>query len=88
MTTVKKKAWPDLFEAVLSGKKNFDFRINDFDIEEGDTLVLEEYDPKTKAYTGRKIEKQVTFVAKFDIKDTFWPKEDILEKGIQVISLK
>jgi hypothetical protein len=88
MSIIKKKTWPDMFEAVLLGKKNFDMRLNDFDVAEGDTLVLEEFDPKTQQYTGRKIEKRVTFVGKFDLNKTFWPKEEILEKGIQIISLR
>ena len=36
----------------------------DFDIAEGDTLVLREYDPDKKDYTGREIEKRVTMVLK------------------------
>ena len=52
------------------GKKNYEFRLDDFEINEGDKLVLKEWDPKIKHYTGRKIEKEV------------------IEKGIQIISLK
>ena len=55
MKIIKKKTWPEYFELVLAGKKRFDLRVADFDIEEGDTLVLEEWNPKTKEYTGRKI---------------------------------
>ena len=56
---IKKKTWPEIFELVYSGKKKFDLRMNDFDIKEGDILVLEEWNPKIKKYTGRKIEKKV-----------------------------
>lgn len=62
--------------------------MNDFEVNEGDTLLLEEWDPKTKEYTGRKVEKKVTFVFKFKIDQLFWPKKEIEEKGIQVISLE
>ena len=34
------------------------------------------------------IERKVTYVGKFDLNNSFWPKEEILEKGIQIISLK
>ena len=61
--------------------------MNDFEIKEGDTLALEEWDPKTSQYTGRKIEKEVTRVTKFKIDELFWPKKEIEEKGIQIISL-
>ena len=85
---IEKKTWPDYFKLVKSGKKNFDLRINDFRANEGDILVLKEYDPKKKEYTGRVIEKKITYVGKFKIDKMFWPKKDILEKGLLVISLK
>jgi ASC-1-like (ASCH) protein len=88
MTTIHKKIWPEYFEAISSGKKKFEFRLNDFEIKEGDTLVLEEWDPKTKEYTGRKIDKKVTYVGKFRIDELFWSEGDIKEKGIQIISLE
>ena len=71
MAIVKKKIWPEYFEEVASGKKKFELRLNDFDINEGDTLVLEEWDPNTKSYTGRSIEKKVTYVGKFKIDSLF-----------------
>lgn len=88
MAVIKKKIWPEYFDAVESGKKNYELRLNDFDVKEGDTLVLEEWDPKTKQYTGRETEKIVTYVGKFKLDKLFWPEEQIKEKGIQVISLK
>ncbi|MEK7174676.1 MAG: DUF3850 domain-containing protein [Patescibacteria group bacterium] len=88
MATIRKKAWPEYFAVVASGKKNYDLRLNDFEINEGDMLVLEEWDPEVKEYTGRKLEKKVTYVGKFKMDNLFWPEKDIKEKGIQVISLE
>lgn len=88
MAIIKKKMWPEYFEVMASGKKNYDWRLNDFEINEGDTLVLEEWDPATKQYTGRNLEKKVTYVGKFDLKKSFYPVEEILGKGIQIISLE
>jgi len=88
MAIIKKKAWPEWFEAVVSGKKQYDLRLNDFEVQEGDALVLEEWDPKTKQYTGRSIEKKVSYVGKFKIDDLFWPENEIKEKGLQIISLE
>ena len=88
MVIIKKKIWPEYFEAIVSGKKKYELRLNDFVINEGDTLVLEEWDPKTQKYTGREVEKRVTYVGKFKINNMFWPKEQIEENGIQVISLE
>lgn len=48
MAIINKKIWPEYFDAVASGNKKFELRLNDFDIKEGDTLVLEEWDPKDK----------------------------------------
>jgi len=84
---VRKKIWPEYFDAVNSGKKNYELRLNDFDIKEGDILILDEWDPKTKNYTGRKIEKKVTYVAKFKIDELFWSGQEIKNKGIQIISM-
>lgn len=88
MTTIKKKIWSEYFDDVNSGKKNYELRLNDFEISEGDMLILEEWNPKTKAYTGRKIERKVSYVGRFKIDELFWSKEEILEKGIQIISLE
>lgn len=88
MFIIKKKIWPEYFEAVASGKKKFELRLNDFEINEGDLIVLEEWDPETKEYTGRKIEKKATYVLKCKVDELFWPAEDIKEKGIQIISLE
>lgn len=87
MSIVKKKIWPEYFEAVNSGKKKFELRLADFDIKEGDTLVLEEWDPKIKRHTGRKIEKKVSYVLKFGLND-FNQKKDIEEKGLVVIQME
>jgi len=81
---IKKKIWPKYFELVKSGKKRFELRLADFDIKEGDILLLEEWDPKTKQYTGRKIKKKVDFVLKSNL-DDFGQKKEIKKKGLYVI---
>lgn len=86
MTEVRKKCWPEFFNNILEGKKKFELRLADFEIREGNTLILEEWDPVTKEYTGRKIEKKISFVLHTkDIK--FWNKEDIDKLGFVVMSL-
>ena len=65
--TIKKKIWPEYFEAVVAGKKKYELRLNDFEVKEGDILLLEEWDPKLKKYTGRSVEKKVTYVGKFKL---------------------
>ena len=84
---IKKKIWPEYFELVSSGKKKFELRVANFDIQEGDTLILEEWDPETKKYTGRNIEKKVDYVLKFDL-NKFGQEQEIKEKGLFVIQLE
>ncbi|MDZ4231343.1 MAG: DUF3850 domain-containing protein [Patescibacteria group bacterium] len=87
MAIIKKKIWPEYFELVSPGKKKFELRVADFDISEGDTLVLEEWDPAIKQYTGRQIEKSVDYVLNFKL-DDFGQKEEIEKNGLFVIQLK
>ncbi|MFA4998974.1 MAG: DUF3850 domain-containing protein [Candidatus Paceibacterota bacterium] len=87
MAIIKKKLWPQYFDIIYSGKKRFELRVADFDVKEGDTLILEEWDPETKQYSGRKIEKTVDFVVNFSL-DDFGQGEIIKEKGLVVIQFK
>jgi len=86
--TIKKKTWPDSFAKVLSGDKTFELRLNDWEANEGDTLVLEEWDPETKEYTGRSIEKKIGYVLKMNEIPKFHAQEEIDKYGFMIISLK
>lgn len=84
---IKKKVWPEFFQKIMDGEKNFELRLANFECKPGDILVLKEWDPKTQQDTGRVLEKEATYVLKTkDLK--FWPKEDIEKYGFQIISLK
>ncbi len=85
---IKKKIWPQFFDKVASGDKTFEIRLADFKCSPGDVLVLEEWNPKTKKYTGRKMKKKVTYVARLKSMPQFWPKKDIEKYGLQVIGMK
>jgi len=88
MKTVEKKIDLGFFDDVYSGKKKFELRLNDEDISEGDTLVLKEWNPATKTYTGRVIEKKVTYALVFNPSQSFWPEAEIKEKGLRILSLE
>lgn len=88
MALIKKKILSEYFDTILSGKKTWELRLGDMEVAEGDTLVLQEWNPEKKEYTGREILKEVSYVHKFKIDELFWPKEEILEKGLVVISIK
>ncbi len=84
---IRKKTWAPYFQEIVDGKKTFDARLANFNCKPKDILVLEEYDPKTKKYTGRKIEKEITFVLNTK-KQKFWSQSDIQKYGLQIISFK
>ncbi len=90
MKRIEKKILPEYFQAVLDGRKTYELRLNDFDIQEGDTIVLKEWSKEEEKYTGRKVEKTVGFVGRWKHKEleNFWAIEDIEKFGLQVISLK
>ena len=84
MAEIRKKIWPKYFQLVKSGKKKFELRLADFRIKAGDSLILEEWNPKRKEYTGRKIKMKVKYVLKFNLND-FGQNKDIEKKGLYVI---
>jgi len=87
MVIIKKKIWPEYFELIFSGKKRFELRLADFDIQEGDTLILEEWDPENKEYTGRTVEKKIDYILRFNL-DFFGQEQEIKDNGILVIQFE
>jgi len=87
MTEIKKKTWPKYFQEILENKTKFEIRLADFDIKEGDILVLEEYNPETKEYTGRIIKKKVNFISKFNPAECH-SLEDIKKYGFWCIGIE
>lgn len=89
MATIKKKCWPEFYEKFCSGERQLELRLADFDLKSGDVLLLEEYDPKTKSYTGRSTPFTCTRVehsAQNPIQ--FYDVEDVKNKGFWMIQLK
>ncbi len=84
---IEKKVWPEYFQKIIDGVKKYELRLADFECNPGDILFLREWNPKTKEYTGRVIEKTVTYVGKTK-GQTFWPKEDVEKYGFQIIAFK
>lgn len=68
------KTWPEPYEAVASGRKPYEIRVDDRGFAVGDVLVLEEWDPENvfdeaswsvirpRGYTGRSVTKVVTYM--------------------------
>jgi len=65
MKTHELKTWPEYFEAVAAGVKNFEIRsTKDRTFEVGDKVVLKEWDPATSSYSGRVRVRQITYIVK------------------------
>ena len=84
---IEKKVWSEYFQKILEGVKTYDLRLADFECKPGDILILKEWNPKTKEYTGRVLEKTVTYVGKTK-ELNFWTREEIGRYGFQIISFK
>ena len=55
------KAWPPLFDPLLTGEKRFDLRYGDRDFHAGDILHIREWTKKS-GYTGREASFKVTYL--------------------------
>ena len=87
MATIRKKVWREYFEKIISGKKKIELRLADFEVNEGDALVLEEWDKDKKEYTGKKIGVVATYILKTK-GQTFWSPEEVEKYGFQIIQFE
>ncbi len=87
MAEIHKKIWPKWFNLIKKGRKNVEFRLADFKLKEGDTLLLEEWDSKRKKYTGRTIKTRVKKLLKKNPFD-FYAAKDIKKHGCYVIGFE
>lgn len=65
------KVWPEYFDAIKRGDKTFEIRRNDRDYQVGDTLILKEFDPIKRQYTGNSIKAQITYLTNFMQVETY-----------------
>ncbi len=89
MAIIKKKCWPEWFKKFCSGEKILELRLADFDLKINDILILEEYNPETKKYTGRKASfkcKKVERSAQDPLQ--FYKVEDVKKHGFWIIELE
>jgi len=59
--TINQKIEQEYFDHIIAGEKR-EIRLTTGAVHEGDTVILEEWDPHAQEYTGRKIEALVTAV--------------------------
>jgi len=56
------KTWPAVFDPLLTRAKSFEIRKDDRDFAVGDMLVLREWDPLARKYSGRSMKAIVTYL--------------------------
>lgn len=89
MAEIKKKCWSEWFDKFVSGERQFELRLADFQLNSGDVLVMEEFDPKTKSYTGRVARfkcARVEHSAQNPLQ--FYNTEDVKRSGFWIIKLE
>ncbi len=87
MKTIEKKIRPEFFRLVKSRKKNVETRLADFKISAGDILILREWDPKKKNFTGRVLRRKVRAV-NHTYAHTIHSPAEIKKYGLITIELK
>ena len=94
--TIQKKSYPVLFEPLLIGKKTFDIRLADFEVNIGDRMLFCEYD-QLLGYTGRSCVRNVTYKLYIRLDSeihlehsdiSFWSQEQIKKHGLWVLSFE
>jgi hypothetical protein len=78
------KSWPEFYQDITAGHKTHEMRRNDRDYKVGDVLVLCEYDPTLKRYTGRSATYQVMQITP---SETLWRLHGI-ETDIVIMSIE
>lgn len=81
MKTHELKTWPEFFSAVMRGRKKFEVRKNDRNFQEGDQLLLREYDPETKQYLGSQLVVDVGYILPLKY---LGEKSDFVVMGIEI----
>jgi hypothetical protein len=64
MTEHDVKCWPQFFDTIESGQKPFELRKNDRNYQVGDTMLIREWNPSTKKYSGRQTRQLI--ISKLD----------------------
>jgi len=89
MAIIKKKCWPEWFDKFCSGERTLELRLADFDLKDNDILIMEEYNPEIKQYTGRTASfkcKKVEHSAKDPLQ--FYNVEKVHANGFWIIQLE
>ncbi len=67
MSVHELKTWPSFFNDLVRGYKTFEIRRNDREFHHGDALLLREWDPTKKIYTGRKLTFGIEYISDLEL---------------------
>lgn len=85
------KCWPRYFEAVTSGKKRFELRIDDRGFQVGDTIKLREWYPANGRYTGESAVFRITYILSLkdyaDVKGLRWRLARMLMPNLVILGI-
>jgi Domain of unknown function (DUF3850) len=85
------KCWPRYFEAVTSGAKPFEIRLNDRAFQVGDRLMLREWYPAGRSYTGEAAMFGITYVMRLrdygDVKGWGWRLARMVMPDLMILGL-
>lgn len=84
MKTIEKKVLSEYWDALVSGDKKGELRLDDDHAEVGDELFLREWDENEKKYTGREMRKSISHITRFSPQKTYWSEEQIREHGMAI----
>jgi hypothetical protein len=81
------KCWPQFFQAIKSGHKRHDLRrADDREFRVGDRLLLREYDPETRTYSGSTLVVEVTYITSAELPCAL--SKDALHPAFSILSIK
>jgi len=81
------KCWPEFFEPISLGRKTHDLRrSDDRDFSVGDRLLLREYDPASREYTGRELTADITYITSADMPCAL--SQDALHPNFCILSIR
>ena len=74
------KIWPEFFKLIDCGDKTFEIRKFDRDFRVEDLLLLREWDPATRSYSGRELHRQIAWMTE---RGNPWVKEGFTVMGFR-----
>lgn len=86
------KTWPDYFDLVRLGIKTFELRIDDRGFQPYDTLILKEYCPISRTYSGKTVRVRVKYVLRLnayrDVKGVQWAIARMLMPNLVILAIE